>query len=130
MPTALTDEWIEEQLRLCGAATEEPWRTERWPDQVDICNVAVIAGAYAGKYYVAPAMLPQNAIFIAAAREGYSLVLREVLRLRKQRCETCHFFHYDDLRNEWLCSLRITDNMPDWYCADWKPREVVKELEE
>jgi len=60
---------------------------------------------------------------IAAAREGYPLMLKELLRLRKQRCETCHFFHYDALRNEWLCSLRITDNMPDWYCADWKSKE-------
>ena len=86
----LTDEWIEEQLRLCKEATKEG---------VNI-GFAVIA-----------------------MNEGYPLVLKELLRLRKQRCETCHFFHYDDLGNEWLCSLRITDNMPDWYCADWKQRK-------
>jgi len=90
----LTNEWIKEQLEICEKAVP--------PGQL---------------------VRSADARFIAAAREGYPLVLKEVMRLRKQRCETCHFFHYDDLGNEWLCSFRITDNMPDWYCANWKPRE-------
>jgi len=73
---ALTDEWLEEQLKLCKEATVGPWYTERWPDQVDRCSMAVITGAYADKYYVVPAALSENAIFVAAAREGYPLTLQ------------------------------------------------------
>lgn len=77
----LTDEWIEEQLELCAKATPGPWQTYGAEVIVyahpspTICNLLEANGSYSEWL--------DNAEFIAAARENYSLVLKEMQQLRR-----------------------------------------------
>lgn len=91
----LTDEWIEEQLAICGAASEGPWH-----DGFDDCSGRIDerGGAYitltetpdaekrfptvisGGDYEGIPqGVLKQEDVdFIIAAREGYSKALKRL----------------------------------------------------
>ena len=100
MPAPLTDEWIEEQLELCKAASQGPWHdgfddgsgrigdyrgadiTNEELDPRDGLPQCVVEG---GEYEGIPiGVLKQEDVdFIIAAREGYLLVLKEVHRLRR-----------------------------------------------
>ena len=87
MPNPLTEQWIKEQLELCEKSTDRPWWTTDkiddpavWGPDGDLvakCRGSVVLGVEAR----------QNAIFIAAAREGYPLVLRELASLRQRHDE-------------------------------------------
>ena len=88
MPAPLTDEWIKEQLKLCNEATRGPWyaSTRPWVGMIEDGN----------HYFVAQDMLPRNAAFIAAAREGYPLVLEWVQELRAEMDAICYAAHMPD----------------------------------
>lgn len=68
--------WIKEQLELCEKATPGPWEeygtgviTYTHPSR-DICELGKAWGSWVQRM--------DNAEFIAAAREGYPLVLKEL----------------------------------------------------
>ena len=100
MPASLTDEWIEQQLELCKAASQGPWYDgfDDGSGRIDNDNGAditfgeldprdglpqcVVEG---GNYKGIPiGVLKQEDVdFIIAAREGYPVLLKEVRRLKR-----------------------------------------------
>ena len=83
MANPLTEEWIKEQLAICEAATDRPWWTT---DKIDDPAVWGPDGDLVAKCrgsVVLEVEAWQNATFIAAAREGYPLVLKELASLRQ-----------------------------------------------
>ena len=90
MPAPLTDEWIEEQLELCEAATPGPWMLgcpeEQWPMAKRAVsgpnNVNVILSGPNRWDDPQGLQREEDGIFIIAAREGYILALREIQRLK------------------------------------------------
>lgn len=129
MPAPLSKEWVEQQLALCEKATPGPWWRRAWIDTdpaiwgpdgdiIARCRGNLAEGGTAS----------QNAHFVATAREGYPMALKELQRLRRRRCTNCEFYAYYD---QPLCGFRqeIEDTLLDfrdpdtWYCADWKLRE-------
>lgn len=104
----LTDAWIKEQLERCQRASRVPWCIKM--ADVDCPNDQVIyrcrgetpIGEYPDWWdesdprsliaYV-PVMSHDDgwdiAWFICEAHQGYPLLLKELLRLRNQRCKTC-----------------------------------------
>ena len=100
MLVPLTDEWIEQQLELCKAASQAPWYDgfDDGSGRIDNDNGADITfgeldprdglpqGVIEGGNYegVPIGVLKQEDVdFIIATREGYLLVLKEVQRLRR-----------------------------------------------
>jgi len=96
----LTDKWIEEQLRLCEAASQGPWHdgfddgsgridhySGAWivldkQEGQDFSRCVICGGEYEG---IPIGVLKQEDVdFIIAAREGYSLALKELQVLHKE----------------------------------------------
>lgn len=107
----LTDKWIEEQLQICEAASQGPWRdgfddgsgriadddhsgayiTFGEADSYGLTECVVKGGDHEG---IPIGVLKQEDVdFIIAAREGYLLVLKEVQRLKQVIYRAC-----EDLR--------------------------------
>jgi len=104
MPAPLTDEWIEDQLKLCEEATKGPWLASHGSGtghghlRVKATN------------HLTPWMQRQaDCHFIEAMREGYPLLLKEVLRLRAEQnaeaeCVSCgEMFPQSELVDE-ICA--------------------------
>ena len=100
MSAPLTDEWIEEQLELCKAASKAPWY-DGFND--DSGRISDYKGAWINSEEIGSCGLPQcvigggncggspmgvlkeeNVDFIIAARAGYALVLRALRSLRRE----------------------------------------------
>lgn len=98
----LTDEWIEEQLKICQVASQEPWYdgfsggigritdndysgayiTSDELDEHRLPQCIIVGGDYEG---IPIGVLKQEDVdFIIAAREGYFLVLKEMRQLRRE----------------------------------------------
>lgn len=102
MSTPLTDEWIDEQLKLCEAATEGPW--EHYADEViEYSNSHTICAFLQSALPRVERM--NNAAFIAAAREGYVKVLLVLRSLRKEvvQCPCCTEFYIEKQGEDGLC---------------------------
>jgi len=100
MPAPLTDEWIEEQLKLCEAASQGPWRDgfDDGSGRIDDHSGAyitfgklnqfglpqyIIDGGNSEYDFPKGVLKQENVDFIIAARAGYPKVLERLRILQK-----------------------------------------------
>lgn len=118
----LTDDWIEEQLKLCKAASHGPWHdgfddgsgriddydgayitlTET-ADSEERFPTVISGGDYEG---IPKGVLKQEDVdFIIAARAGYATVLLALRSLRKEvvQCPCCTEFYIKMREDNGLC---------------------------
>ena len=121
----LTDKWIEEQLKLCEAASQPPWHdgfddgsgrigdrdgayitlTET-VDSEERFPTIIVGGDYEG---IPIGVLKQEDVdFIIAAREGYAKVLSAFKALHKEthpvaECPCCGEFYVEKQGDGGLC---------------------------
>lgn len=123
MPAPLTDKWIEEQLKLCDAASQPPWHDgfDDGSGQIDdddhsgayitfgkfnhlgLPQCVVDGGDYEG---IPKGVLKQEDVdFIIAAREGYTKVLLALRSLRKEvvQCPCCTVYYVEARGKGGLC---------------------------
>lgn len=98
----LTDEWIEEQLQICEAASQGPWRDGfddgggRIDDHSEAYVTFITFGEFeqfglpqgiigGGNYkdFFIGVLKQEDVDFIIAARKGYPLILRRLDQLKK-----------------------------------------------
>lgn len=116
----LTDEWIEEQLKLCEEATAGPWGSyprwfqPRYDDATIIDWNIECSPDLPGFRLLGSFESEANASLVAAAREGYPLVLEWLQELRAE-----------------MDAIRYAAHMPDDYefgLPSWINQHLYGEL--
>lgn len=111
MPAPLTDDWLREQLELCEKATVGPWHVgERGGPAGPFHSLVTPTGQVVAGMIDATS----DAQGIAAAHEGYPLVLRQYTRLR-QALDAC---------------IPALTRILEKHGGDWVQRDVIFGSEE